>query len=690
MRITIYFGILVLFTGLLSYFANNEISEDLMSKNWHYSDLRLIDPIDSIAGVQDIVAVFCRYNLNSLQFRIDFLDLETSTDYDMYVFIDNRPGGNRSNTFPRVYPFELAWDYVVNVPYLSPMSIADSRAGETNQVKLRVTRDINQDMIILTIRQFPVELLSANTKFWVVVTAPGMTNILDQTIPSYINAPPPPPIQVELVFWNVLDITTPASSLRSWDGAHTGPQSSRHGLKYLVEASQIWNIPITLCGFNYHTYRSVVDYIDESAYINNGREVNLIRWIENCVEHDYTHLPIIDFSYLSEEQKTNIESLFLHSYSDETRLTIYIGEDLAISNFGSAEFVSDFFEFISRHPWIKVISDPAEYSRTSSPTPLETSSTNIIYTTLGQPIQSGLTEAQLQSEINAALISTPENQLTELAHSTYFALMTSTEENFTNARGSYLSQIGNMIAASNWLQNPTQQSTCEIDLDWDGQAECILASTTIFLTYEMEGGTLAFGFALTPSGPHQFLGPTSQFPVLRSDPSQIVPNRGIIGDGGQIPGAFADTIGSWQEYKGNASPAQLLLTSDDGLISKTFTIRGNEILVNITGMNQVTQPYLQIPIVLDPWLRFESGFIDAYWQEFHESTWIWGITDNIFLTFESQSDFSAYTFNATSAALTSPEDPNFDYTPGHLLPFPMAVIQLETIPSMDIRITIDQ
>jgi hypothetical protein len=35
-----------------------------------------------------------------------------------------------------------------------------------------------------------------------------------------------------------------------------------------------------------------------------------------------------------------------------------------------------------------------------------------------------------------------------------------------------------------------------------------------------------------------------------------------------------------------------------------------------------------------------------------------------------------YPFNATREALSNPEDPNFDYSRGHYLPYPMALAEI--------------
>ncbi len=58
---------------------------------------------------------------------------------------------------------------------------------------------------------------------------------------SQVAAPAP----LFLAFWNTLPASTPAQVLRRWDGAHTGPVGSRHGLRYLIESIDEFHLPVT-------------------------------------------------------------------------------------------------------------------------------------------------------------------------------------------------------------------------------------------------------------------------------------------------------------------------------------------------------------------------------------------------------------------------------------------------------------
>ena len=61
-----------------------------------------------------------------------------------------------------------------------------------------------------------------------------------------LSDPAPAQAPLLLVFWDTLDARTPAALLRSWDGAHAGPNGTRHGLKHLLEQAASAQVPLTL------------------------------------------------------------------------------------------------------------------------------------------------------------------------------------------------------------------------------------------------------------------------------------------------------------------------------------------------------------------------------------------------------------------------------------------------------------
>jgi hypothetical protein len=226
-----------------------------------------------------------------------------------------------------------------------------------------------------------------------------------------------------------------------------------------------------------------------------------------------------------------------------------------------------------------------------------------------------------------------------------------------------------------------------VDIDWDGQSECVLSSVNIFLTLELDGGYLAFAYAINPMGVHQIIGPTTQFDVLRSDPSLLVKSRGVIGDPGQIPGAFADSLLNWQSYYGVSNSSMISLYSRENTTQKNFAVQGSTIMVTISKSDDMSS--LALPITIDPWLRYESNWGNIYWEQLDFPLWIWGAGRFISIGINSDNSYSYFTFNHTYNALRTPENPDYDYSPGHLLPMTMALVEFQADTFLSIAIVID-
>ena len=62
---------------------------------WQVSQLRLLDPADAPRLDLDLIAVYTRQVGDQQQIRLDFLDLPAVTNYDLYIALDNAPGGVR-------------------------------------------------------------------------------------------------------------------------------------------------------------------------------------------------------------------------------------------------------------------------------------------------------------------------------------------------------------------------------------------------------------------------------------------------------------------------------------------------------------------------------------------------------------------------------------------------------------------
>jgi hypothetical protein len=681
---------LAIFCGFLSRQREVQLSHDSLFSNWQYSDVRLIDPIDTNKPYQDVVAVLSRHDRSLLQVRVDFLDLKIDRGFDLYLLIDNQPDGNQDREFNNPLTDGTIWDITVKYTNSNLISIVDSDRIEIHNTKLRVTTDVDQDSIVMSIGVINTAFITSNSRVAIAVTLPNSTRIIDQTKSITLSTLAPSPINTAFIFWNVIDGSTPATLLRSWAGAHSGPQSTRHGLSYLLEAAQSCEIPINICDLNDPDISSALVYINAWEYIDLLIAGGVVYPVGECAINYAQYISTDNSLENNELYSTLVMDLINHYHSNPFK-SIWIGHDLSKSNLGSRNVINHLFAYINSHPWIRVIGMPDLPSSGAFNSHLLTGvaidSQSISYTTTGVPIPSGITVTDLHNIIAAELLHIPRNDISEYAAFIFDNLMETGQANVAIARGNYLSLIGHFLSAAFWAENPQAYNNCELDIDWDGLPECILATEKIFATFELDGGYLAYVFVNNTTGVHQVIGSTMQYGVLRSDPSLLVPERGLMGDPNQIPGAFSDSISNWRSYHGSAHLNQVVLISQDGYTNKSFTIDENIIRIRIDDRIQAIQ--MAIPVVLDPWLRYKGVWANIYWESIESAHWSWGAGDLISISITSSSDYRSYTFNDTHLALLLPEDPNFNYTSGHLLPLTMAMLEFTYQPLVTVDIAID-
>ena len=81
---------------------------------WMFSDVRVIDAPDASSPATDLIAGYARRMGEQVQVRLDFLDADILPDYDLYLAIDDFPGGSRS--LPGIVPTDISWDRLIYMP----------------------------------------------------------------------------------------------------------------------------------------------------------------------------------------------------------------------------------------------------------------------------------------------------------------------------------------------------------------------------------------------------------------------------------------------------------------------------------------------------------------------------------------------------------------------------------------------
>lgn len=180
------------------------------------------------------------------------------------------------------------------------------------------------------------------------------------------------------------------------------------------------------------------------------------------------------------------------------------------------------------------------------------------------------------------------------------------------------------------------------------------------------------------------IAPSSQFITGLSDPLFWKLDSGDLSDPGVIPGAFADLGSSYQASLTEKN--QVLFRDQNTGVQKTIAVEKNLIAVHYQGIDTNVITKVQVPIALNPWIRFESGWADLYQEISLNDGWGWQADSNQSIHVYASNEISAFHFNQSRKDLQRAENPNKDYPKGHFLPYPLALVEIPTSNELDIRI----
>ncbi len=715
---------------------------------WDYADLRLLDPADAVDPDQDLIAVYSRISDMKLQMRVDFLKSGNSFDQTMVIALDTQPGGQTSFRLKNAISTgtSLEWDYLVVIPSTGRIQVLNGKNQETPGINVFVIRNRDQDFLTCEMNVSKLALSPVTSHLQVFSISNNGHAVSDKTAVFSLDDPPPPQARVSFVFWNTLQTSTPAESLRSWAGAHAGPQGSRHGLKYLLDAVRHTRTPIIILDLLQPDNLPVLDYFnalrpvqdlanagilflpdltddriigcctDQTQLCNFTRARSTIAWsmklimlwsentnlqfnillddiflggnkfLNNCY-NDYAHFEIYpsqtsDF----EGYKVALLGNAIQRHSDP----LIIGGDFQRSELGNPTIISPLLEYISNHPWIKVES-PYDWNYlivasgpTSPPCFQDIQGPAQPSSSMGASGSFEETTHRIANDIG----SLSRTALKDLACTVYTKLINSSDTELRTLKHNYLGQIGNLIQASKWAELPYSTSRCDVDLDYDGKNECVLSNSHLFLSIEPEGGYISFAVEAGAKGVHQIIAPTSELVVGLSDPTEWNLGAGLRSDPAQILGAFADSTKTLLSYVPEIRDGQIILNSPDHSNERSFTLSGTSFLTEIHNRSGASVMYT-IPLVLDPWEMYRPGWGDKYFSVVYPDRIQWGIASDISVTVSSNSPSSFSAFNSSRSMLGFPENPNYAYPPGHYLPYPLALIEFHTDKDFSVTFTID-
>jgi len=369
-----------------------------------------------------------------------------------------------------------------------------------------------------------------------------------------------------------------------------------------------------------------------------------------------------------------LETALLASEQPQHALLLILGGSLPDSAFGDPQAAEATMRYIAAHPWMQplTVADLHTLSPTSSaPLPLS-SPVPLLPNSLNSLSESCLTTSLPDSckSIGAPLYLAAWQHTLSL-----YAPLPPEPAQLGALRARYAGQVGLSLAAAKWAEQPSPRADCHTDPDLDGQSECVLASDKFLAIFDDSGGRLLVMYARSIDGIHQLIAPSSQFIVGLADPSTWDLSAPEGADPGGMHGAFADSSPPWEPYQATVSSNSLTYTSPDQRTSKTFILTPHGLRVDYNSTDPL---HIQIPLAIDPWERFGPGWGNRYSGEFTSGGWSWRLDGGPRVEVRTSGVLVAYPFTESHLSLSRVEDPNFPYPPGHYLPFPIALVEIQS------------
>ncbi len=727
--------------------------------DWSYADLRAVDASDATQPGQDLVATYARLNGQSFQIRLDFLDLGRLPDEDIFIALDTNAGGRSDlpDGAASDLSTDIQWDYLVKIPPTGSVDFVNDRLLAVYGAELMIVRDHTLDCVVVSLDRNALPVGYATTRLQILIASRDDAVVLDKSAAFSLDAPSPARAKVIFAFWNTFNPYTPATTLRSWAGAHSGPRRSRHGLEYLLEQLEQAKYPVFLLDLldqqnlpaldyigaipqirslvqrgnlvlpvfpSHPAWYSWVNYVpnsienmlpgnmvinikDETNYIDNydNKISNLFLLLTSSVNkisshiyfgvNDYAHntnnyCPIAmnytGATYSLIPLSLECRKLILSTSTGSPTLPLVLGGDFSTSVLGTPGVISDVFKFIDGHPWIQVITlEDLASSSNSSPS-------NLIPNVFDSPLVEyvpvdGASSAQqaVQEKIFNDLQKSPSNPLTSLAWEVYDRLTAPASMQLTSLRSNYLGSIGEIISAAQWAAQPVSVSTCAEDMDLDGINECVISNSNVYIIIDPDGGFIPFVFFNDDHGVHQVIGPSWELAVGLSDPSTWDLSAGMRSEPSQVLGAMAAPLIQFDKYDFVIDGNKIELDSVELAMRKYVEVFPNRFHLDIQ-VESGAMPAVTIPLIVDPWARYSSGWGGLYSGSQGSMSYTWGLHPGLQVKILLSSPIEVFPINASRRALQLPEDPNYDYGRGAYLPYPLTLLETNSGSSVSIDV----
>ena len=197
------------------------------NRPWVQADLRALGQKVTASPATDILAVYTRTTDLSVDIRVDLLDINPGDAYSLKIALwDDRDFSKTPLT--------------IDISSTGAVQTSGIQAGKP-AIWPRVVQDFQLDTVTVNLNRafigdrYHLDVSSYTTD--PLALADEVDNVRSDGPPPREYAP------LLMAFWDVFPATTPTQALRDWDGAHTGPLGSRHGLKYILAAAGQFGFP---------------------------------------------------------------------------------------------------------------------------------------------------------------------------------------------------------------------------------------------------------------------------------------------------------------------------------------------------------------------------------------------------------------------------------------------------------------
>ncbi len=360
-----------------------------------------------------------------------------------------------------------------------------------------------------------------------------------------------------------------------------------------------------------------------------------------------------------------------------------LGGDLTASAWGDPRAARSTLRYIAAHPWLRplkpadLLTFPAVHA--ARPPEPRTLLSQVPFNTQGQPIASGLTVKELAGVFWRQIASLEDEHYQPLAIESYFSLLAPNppeDGRLPALRADYLGQLGGLLGALQAVGGMSPgEVDCSADPDLDGEAECLLRSEDMVLVIERSGAHVTHALARTPDGWRQWIAPYAQFISGFGDPEAWVLKAGPSGDPASVPGGFSDSVDTWLSYWPSILPNGIHFESSDGRRIKTFEWTAEGLRVTYEGP-AIVEITARVPLALAAGSSGTPGWASGYRLENTGQGLVWGRQGEFRIEIKSDQPTRIAAYRAGTEPIRFPEDPNFDYPPGHFLPLQITLLEI--------------